>query len=83
MPAIQIVSALGILLKPTMCDLIDMISMLSQIIVKFHLSKCFIIEENKSKVLLCLCGIGNNNNIVEQKTIQQTTFVIEDTSIMS
>ena len=62
---IQKFPILGIIVKPTMSDPIDMISMLSQITIKVPLSNFFRIEEHKSKALSWLGGIGNNDNIVE------------------
>ena len=56
----------SMIVKPTIFDPIDMISMLSQITIKVPLSKLFRIQEHKSKALSWLGGIGNNDNILEQ-----------------
>ena len=47
-PAVHKISTLGILIKPTIIEPVDMISMLSQITVKVPLSELFRIEEHKS-----------------------------------
>ena len=83
LPTIQWTSTLGMLLKPTVLEPIDMISMLSQIIVKVPLYELFRIEEHKSKALSWLGGIGNHINMVEPSSIQQTLVVVEDNGIIS
>lgn len=65
-PTTQTLSSPGISINPTIYDLVDMISMLSQITIKLPLSEMFRIEEHKNKDLAWLGGIGSNN-IVEQK----------------
>lgn len=64
-PAIQKNPAPGTLVKPTISKPIDMISMLSQIIVKVPLSELFRIEDHKRKSLSWLGGIGDNSNVVK------------------
>ena len=82
-PTIQRTSTPSLLVKPTVFEPIDMISMLSQIIVKVPLSKLFRIDEHKSKASSWLCGIGNNGNVVEPSVIQQTPVLVEDSGIIS
>ena len=69
-PSIQKISTLGILVKPIVCDPIDMICMLLQIIVKVPLSELFRIDEHKSKDLSWLEEIGDNNSNIEKNAIQ-------------
>ena len=56
---------LGMIVKPTISNPNDMISMLSQITIKDPLFKLFRIEEHKRKALSWLEGIGDNNNSME------------------
>ena len=82
-PTAQTTLTPGNIVKPTVVEPVDMISMLSQITVKVPLSKLFRIEEHKNKALSWLGGIANNNIIVDQTMPQQTPLVIEDSGIIS
>ena len=77
-PIVQKALILGMIMKPTISNPIDMISMLAQITIKVTLSKLFRIEEHKSKAFSWLEGMGDNNYNIEQNAIQQIPLVIED-----
>ena len=62
-PIVQKALSPGMILKPTISNPIDMISMLSQINIKVPLSELFRIEEHKHIALSWLEEIGENNNI--------------------
>lgn len=67
---IQLQETKGNLLKPLVYDLVDMIYMLSQIIVKVPLSEMFRIEEHTIKTVSWLGGIGNINIVERESSIE-------------
>ena len=78
----QKVLTLGMIMKPTMSNPIDMISMLSQITIKVPLSKLFRIDEHKRKALSWLEGIGNDSSVFETSPIQPL-LIVEENKIIS
>ena len=68
-PTIPKALTLGMIMKPTISDPLDMLSMLSQITIRVPLSKLFRIEEHTIKALPWLCGIENNGNMAEPRVI--------------
>lgn len=54
--------------KPTVSECIDMISMISQITIEVPFFELFKIDEHKRKALSWLGGIGNYGSVVEPST---------------